>query len=96
MYVLEAMNGPLDGKRWEFDSQIVIGRDASASQAALPVDRAVSRRHARIDLSGEQFSIVDLGSSNGTIVRGEPVATATLGLDEPFVVGRTMLRLLKV
>jgi pSer/pThr/pTyr-binding forkhead associated (FHA) protein len=96
MYVLEAMNGPLDGKRWEFDSRIVIGRDANTAQAALPVDRAVSRRHAQIDLSGDHFSIVDLGSSNGTIVRGESVATATLALDEPFVVGRTMLRLLEV
>jgi pSer/pThr/pTyr-binding forkhead associated (FHA) protein len=95
MYVLEAMNGPLDGKRWEFDSRIVIGRDANTAQAALPVDHAVSRRHAQIDASGEQLSIVDLGSSNGTIVRGEAVLTALLGVDEPFVIGRTMLRVLK-
>jgi ABC transport system ATP-binding/permease protein len=95
MYVLEAMNGPLDGKRWEFDSHIVIGRDASAAQAALPVDRAVSRRHAEIEIAGDEFSVVDLGSSNGTIVRGEFVANAALALDEPFVVGRTMLRVMK-
>jgi pSer/pThr/pTyr-binding forkhead associated (FHA) protein len=96
MYVLEAMNGPLDGKRWEFESRILIGRDANAAQAALPVDRAVSRRHAQIDLNDDHFSIVDLGSSNGTIVRGEAVTAATIALDEPFVVGRTMLRLRKV
>jgi len=96
MYVLEAMSGPLDGKRWEFDSRIIIGRDATAAQAALHVDRAVSRRHAQIDMSGEQCSIVDLGSSNGTIVRGEAVLTAMIAVDEPFLVGRTMLRVLRV
>ncbi|HXW51261.1 MAG TPA: FHA domain-containing protein [Candidatus Acidoferrales bacterium] len=89
------MNGPLDGKCWHFDSRIVIGRDAGDAAAALPVDRAVSRRHAQIDVSGEQLSIVDLGSSNGTIVRGEPVLTALLAAGEPFVVGRTMLRVLR-
>jgi pSer/pThr/pTyr-binding forkhead associated (FHA) protein len=96
MYVLEAMNGPLDGKRWEFDSSIVIGRDANAAQAALPVDRAVSRRHAQIEANGEKFSVVDLRSSNGTIVRGQAVERALLELEEPFVIGRTMLRILKV
>jgi pSer/pThr/pTyr-binding forkhead associated (FHA) protein len=95
MYVLEAMNGPLDGKRWRFDARIVIGRDGGDATAALPVDRAVSRRHAQIDATGEQLSIVDLGSSNGTIVRGEPVLTALIAAGEPFVVGRTMLRVLR-
>jgi pSer/pThr/pTyr-binding forkhead associated (FHA) protein len=95
MYVLEAMNGPLDGKCWRFDSRIVIGRDAGDSSASLPVDRAVSRRHAQIDATAEQVSIIDLGSSNGTIVRGEPVLTALIDAGEPFVVGRTMLRVLR-
>lgn len=95
MYVLEAMNGPLDGKRWVFASSIVIGRDPGAAEAALPVDHAVSRRHAKIDVAAERFVIVDLSSSNGTILRGEPIATpAPLDLTEPFVVGRTMLRIL--
>ena len=95
MYVLEAMNGPLDGKRWVFESSIVIGRDPGAVEAALPVDHAVSRRHAKIDVAAERFVIVDLSSSNGTILRGEPIATpAPLDLTEPFVVGRTMLRIL--
>lgn len=95
MYVLEAMNGPLDGKRWEFESNIVIGRDARSAQAALPVDRAVSRRHARIDADGRELAIIDLGSSNGTVVHGEPIAgTVALQLREPFIVGRTMLRVL--
>jgi pSer/pThr/pTyr-binding forkhead associated (FHA) protein len=96
MYVLEAMNGPLDGKRWEFDKDIVIGRDASAAAAALPVDHAVSRIHARIDVEPHRLSIVDLGSSNGTILGGEPIASAAnLDIGSPFIVGRTMLRVLR-
>jgi pSer/pThr/pTyr-binding forkhead associated (FHA) protein len=96
MYVLEAMNGPLDGKRWVFDTSIVIGRDSGAVEAALPVDHAVSRRHAKIDVAADRFVVVDLSSSNGTVVRGEPISSAAaLELTEPFVVGRTMLRILR-
>ena len=95
MYVLEAMNGPLDGKRWEFDKNITIGRDANAAAAALQVDHAVSRIHARIDVERSRLSIVDLGSSNGTILGGEPISSATnLDIGSPFIVGRTMLRVL--
>ena len=96
MYVLEAMNGPLDGKRWEFDTNIIIGRDAIAAAAALPVDHAVSRIHALIDVERTRLSIVDLGSSNGTILGGEPIASAVhLDIGSPFIVGRTMLRVLR-
>ena len=36
----------------------------------------VSRRHARISISGTEAVIEDLGSKNGTFVGGEPVSTA--------------------
>jgi DNA-binding winged helix-turn-helix (wHTH) protein len=36
----------------------------------------VSRRHARISISGADAVIEDLGSKNGTFVGGEPVSTA--------------------
>ena len=95
MHVLEAMNGPLDGKRWAFDENIVIGRESGDGVAALPVDHAVSRVHARIDAQAGRLVLADLGSSNGTIVAGQAIAAATdLPVGEPFVVGRTMLRVL--
>jgi pSer/pThr/pTyr-binding forkhead associated (FHA) protein len=95
MYVLEAMNGPLDGKRWEFDRSIVVGRDASAAQASLPLDHAVSRRHAQIDVAADSLLISDLGSSNGTILRGDAIASQMpIEPGEPFVIGRTMFRVL--
>ena len=38
----------------------------------------VSRRHARISISGTEAAIEDLGSKNGTFVGGEPVSTVVL------------------
>ena len=74
MYVLEATNGPLDGKRWHFESSIEVGRDAALVQASLPVDSAVSRRHARVEADANGVRVLDLNSSNGTIVAGKPIA----------------------
>lgn len=90
------MSGPLDGKRWVFDQNIVIGRDTASVQAALPVDHAVSRVHARIDIQADCLMVADLNSSNGTILGGQPISAATqLEIGEPFVVGRTMMRILR-
>ncbi len=90
MYELEAMNGPLDGKRWPFSRDIAIGRDGEG--AALPTDRAASRCHARISIEDGNLVLADLGSSNGTIVNGVAIESATrVALGQPFIVGRTML-----
>ena len=95
MHVLEAANGPLDGKRWQFAKTIEIGRDATLVQAALAVDSAVSRKHARIERNGDELVLCDLNSSNGTLMRGEAIAGATpLQPGELFLVGRTLLRVL--
>lgn len=96
MYAIEAMNGPLDGKRWPFERDITIGRDESAVDAALPTDRAVSRRHARVSVAGTDVELTDSGSSNGTLVSGQPIAqTVRIAFGQPFRVGTTMLRVLE-
>jgi pSer/pThr/pTyr-binding forkhead associated (FHA) protein len=97
MFVLEAMNGPLDGKRWPFESAISIGRDAASVQAVVPTDRTVSRTHAEVSASSPGFALRDLGSSNGTLVDGRPIAQSVIiKPGQPFVVGRTMLRILEL
>ena len=54
----------------------VIGR--AAEQCELMVAHAtVSRRHARLSLSGETLQIEDLGSTNGTSVNGTALKTGT-------------------
>ncbi|HXW75994.1 MAG TPA: FHA domain-containing protein [Candidatus Eremiobacteraceae bacterium] len=97
MFCIEAMNGPFDGKRWSFDRDIAIGRDERIVAAALPTDRAVSRRHADVTVEGSALVLRDLGSSNGTIVDGQTIeGPVRLEVGQPFLVGRTLLRVLDV
>jgi DNA-binding winged helix-turn-helix (wHTH) protein len=50
----------------------LVGRDAEA-RIAIDLGR-VSRRHARIVVSGEKVVLEDLASKNGTFVRGSRIA----------------------
>lgn len=50
---------------------VVVGRGADAG-LRLPV-ASVSRRHAAIKRAGEELTVEDLGSRNGTRVNGQPV-----------------------
>src|SRR5581483_664336 len=53
----------------------VLGRDADV---AVPLSSStVSRRHARITIKGMTATLEDLGSKNGTFLRGRAVTTAT-------------------
>jgi DNA-binding winged helix-turn-helix (wHTH) protein len=55
------------------DGESVIGRDPRCN---IWVDASgVSRRHARVVVTAERVTIEDLGSSNGTFVRGTRIAT---------------------
>ena len=97
MYELEAMNGPLDGKRWAFSRDITIGRDGKSVGAELSTDRAASRRHAEVRVAPEGLILTDLESRNGTFVGGSPIGDSMkIALGQPFVVGRTMLRVLEL
>lgn len=51
---------------------VSIGRDAS--QAIVLADTEVSRRHAKITLSGGNVVVEDLGSTNGTFLSGQRLA----------------------
>lgn len=96
MYFIEAMNGPLDGKRWSFERDITIGRDERTVKAALTTDRAVSRRHAAITVEGGEIVLADTQSSNGTIVGGQAIAEPVrVQIGQPFRIGSTMLRVLE-
>ncbi|HLN47189.1 MAG TPA: FHA domain-containing protein [Magnetospirillaceae bacterium] len=97
MFAIEAMNGPLDGRRWRFEQRISIGRDADAVQACVPTDRTISRTHAEVCAHDTGLRLTDLGSSNGTFIEGRPIDTSVIiSAGQPFVVGRTMLRVLEI
>lgn len=92
-YLLEVLSGPLDGKTWPFEDEIVIGRDETLADACITLDRYISRRHARLRAESGSLLLCDLKSRNGTRVNDRPVEEEVpLDLGAPFQVGRTVLR----
>jgi len=64
--------GPTPGRVIELTAdEITVGREASNSLQIE--DRALSRSHARLTKTGSDYSIQDLGSTNGTFVNGKAV-----------------------
>jgi len=51
-------------------------------------DPATSGHHARVERRGEQFWIVDLGSTNGTLVNGEPIQEKELNHGDRITIGQ--------
>jgi pSer/pThr/pTyr-binding forkhead associated (FHA) protein len=92
MYILEVLSGPLDGKTWEFEREITIGRDEAVAGACITIDRYISRRHARLVEAEGKVVLSDLSSRNGTKLHDRAVTATRLELGERFTVGRTLLR----
>jgi pSer/pThr/pTyr-binding forkhead associated (FHA) protein len=55
------------------------------------VDPGVSRHHAELRVEDDQVVLVDLGSTNGTLVNGQPVRRVTLTDGTNVTLGRTSL-----
>jgi hypothetical protein len=73
----------LEGER------MVIGRlEGSDVQLADP---GASRRHAEVRRDGNDYVLVDLGSTNGTLVNEAPVTEHTLEEGDRITIGRTVL-----
>ncbi len=85
---LAAIAGKLKGSVFPLSDQpIVIGRE-TAAQVCL-ADRAVSRRHSRLELNRDQFWINDLQSLNGTFVNDVPVKQRALKHGDRIRIGDT-------
>jgi pSer/pThr/pTyr-binding forkhead associated (FHA) protein len=92
-FVLEVLSGPLDGKTWPFEDEIVIGRDETLAGACITLDRYISRRHARLRADSGSLLLSDLESRNGTRVNERRVrGELRIEPGTPFQVGRTVLR----
>ncbi|WP_437931560.1 sigma 54-interacting transcriptional regulator [Sorangium sp. So ce291] len=74
------------------DGELIVGR---SDDADVRLDTAaVSRRHAKIVVSGGEIRITDLGSHNGTVVNGERIeGSRTLGSGDVVAIGDTTLML---
>jgi predicted component of type VI protein secretion system len=68
--------GPNPGKVYTLSkSEIVIGRDVNTDVVVNTAE--VSRRHARLYLDANIYVVEDLGSTNGTFINGQRLATPT-------------------
>ena len=88
--VLVVMGGVDVGKRIAIAGTVVLGRDPTCD--VVLGDAGVSWRHARIEDRGDAWAVVDLGSTNGTVVRGQQVREAILAPGDTVMLGRTLLR----
>jgi sulfite reductase (NADPH) flavoprotein alpha-component len=66
---------------------VTLGRDTAAAAVVLD-DSNVSRRHARVEIAGNELVLTDLGSTNGTFVNDERVTRHVLALGDTIRIGR--------
>lgn len=83
--VLTGATGSLAGRRFEHDATVVtIGRRAGHDVEVPEGDSQASADHCELRFDGRQWQLRDLGSTNGTLLRGQrlegtaPVATGAL------------------
>ena len=65
---------------FEISGRHVVGRDAGCDFTLS--SKAVSRRHARLELRDGRLTVTDLGSANGTFVNGKRVQESVLGVGD--------------
>jgi hypothetical protein len=68
------------------DSALRLGR--SPDNDVILRDPATSGHHARLERRGDQFWLVDLGSTNGTLVNGEPIQEKELNHGDRVTIGQ--------
>ncbi|MDD3652952.1 MAG: DUF3662 and FHA domain-containing protein [Desulfotomaculaceae bacterium] len=86
---LKIEEGPDQGKYFNLGKgTMLLGRRAGCD--IVLSDSSVSRRHAQIEWSRGQYSIIDLGSTNGTKVNGVRVTTRILKPGDTVALGTTI------
>jgi len=84
-------SGPFAGRIVALPSQMVsIGR--APDNDVVVGDPATSGHHGRIEVRTGSFWISDLGSTNGTLVNGEPVIEKQLSDNDMIAIGQNTLR----
>ncbi len=85
--LLVVRKGPDVGERFYLDRHdLTIGRDPDSD--IFLNDVTVSRRHAKLTVDGNEVSVEDTGSLNGTYVNGVCVDNATLASGDSLQIGR--------
>ena len=82
--------GPDAGQEFDIDQAAILGRLKSND---IPVqDVNASREHAKIYKQGSQFAIVDLNSTNGTMVNGQKITKRVLKEGDVIGIGVVHMR----
>lgn len=93
--VLVVLRGAQVGRRYLLnESGLVLGRRADKAQLVVPGDAQISSVHCRFERGGptQAWQVVDLGSTNGTVIGGDRVSTLSLSDGDRILVGETVLK----
>jgi serine/threonine-protein kinase len=92
---LEVMEGPHKGRIFSFQEHdsFIVGRSAQAHFQLPKKDSHFSRIHFLIEFNPPHCRLMDLHSTNGTIVNGKKVARADLNEGDLIQGGTTTIRL---
>jgi len=95
-YALRFISGKYQGGEFPLHKgrEIVIGR--SSELEMVLIEDMVSRRHAAITVNGDELSIADVGSTNGTFVNGEKVKRARLKEGDRVLIGTSIMKVVTV
>jgi len=89
---LAVIAGPDAGRIYAIDKpRVLIGRE---DVDFVLEDPEVSRQHAAIEVAEERVTLVDLGSSNGTLMGEAPVSEAALENQGEFTIGGSTIMLI--
>lgn len=70
--------GCFDGRKFELDGSITIGRQQERCNICYPIDaKGISGIHCQLRKIGDQVELIDLGSSYGTFVNGQMITPNT-------------------
>lgn len=87
---LVVLEGPDKGEKFPLNQpEVIIGRK-NTNQIALN-DSNISRCHAKIEYENGSYTILDLGSTNGTLVNGNLIKEKLLKHDDNIKLGTTVL-----
>jgi pSer/pThr/pTyr-binding forkhead associated (FHA) protein len=89
-YGLRVMDGPMAGQLVAVTGPIELGRDSA--QWPMAYDSQASRRHALVSPSPAGVMVQDLGSTNGTMVNGQRIASAEARPGDVIRIGGTNFR----
>ena len=80
----------INGKRYPITKpRTIVGR---GTEADITVDdTSISRKHVEVLWDGSRGQVNDLGSTNGSLLNGAPVAKAPLPSDSVIDIGRTRI-----